>query len=85
MSDDHFEAQGVSNFRDIDVLATGPIVREVSQHFDEYWNSAVAVPVSAFRVPVAGLWGAREIGRLHRFAPEPHGPHSEYARPGTSS
>jgi len=80
ISDHYFEAQGESNFRDLDILASGPIVRDVSRHFDEYWNSPVAVPVSAFRVTLSERWGKRELEELRRFANEPHGPHAEYAR-----
>ncbi len=51
ISNHYFEAGAESNFRDLDVLAAGPIVRDVSRQFDEYWNSPLAVPVSAFATP----------------------------------
>jgi len=35
----------VSNFRDLDVGLAGPAVRQLSASFDEYWNSAQAVPI----------------------------------------
>jgi putative cardiolipin synthase len=35
-------------FEDLDVLAVGPIVRDVSASFDRYWNSASAYPAAAF-------------------------------------
>jgi len=35
------------NFRDLDVLVTGPVVEEISHAFDEYWNHEVAYPVEA--------------------------------------
>ena len=35
---------GVRVYKDLDVLAIGPVVREVSDSFDEYWNSPFAVP-----------------------------------------
>ena len=44
----YFEAQSDSNFRDIDVFASGPIVRQAGANYDRYWNSAIVVPVAAF-------------------------------------
>ena len=32
------------NFRDLDVLTTGPVVEEISTAFDEYWNTELAYP-----------------------------------------
>jgi putative cardiolipin synthase len=32
----------------MDVLAAGPVVAEVSKHFDSYWNDPIVVPVAAF-------------------------------------
>lgn len=36
-----------SNFIDLDVLAAGPVVREMSASFDHYWNSSLAYPVAS--------------------------------------
>jgi putative cardiolipin synthase len=80
IGDHYFEAQETSNFRDVDILATGPIVADVGRHFDEYWNSPVTVPVAAFGVTLSERWGKREMEHLRRFAEEPRGPHAEYAR-----
>lgn len=41
---EYFLADDTTNYADLDVLATGPAVREVSDIFDEYWNSRFAVP-----------------------------------------
>lgn len=35
-------------FEDLDVLVAGPVVGEVSQSFDRYWNSASAYPAAKF-------------------------------------
>ena len=35
------------NFRDLDVLVTGPVVEELSRAFDVYWNTKLAYPGSA--------------------------------------
>jgi len=76
----YFEARADSHFRDIDVLATGPIVRDVSRQFDEYWNSPLALPVSAFVTPAPGRTATQVFAELHRLAIAEHGPHAEYAR-----
>jgi cardiolipin synthase C len=38
VADEYFEASTDINFRDIDLLALGPVAREASAHFDDYWN-----------------------------------------------
>jgi putative cardiolipin synthase len=48
IGDEYFGASQHSNFADLDVAVTGPIVADVSREFDEYWNSEDAVPVSRF-------------------------------------
>src|SRR5450830_1605265 len=46
VGDEYFGAAGDVLFADLDVLAVGPVVDEVSQDFDRYWNSASAYPAS---------------------------------------
>lgn len=41
------EAGQATSFADLDVIAIGHVVREVSNLFDRYWNSASAYPVSS--------------------------------------
>ena len=50
MADEYFMRSNEANFIDMDVISAGPIVRELSQVFDRYWNSALAYPI----VPVIG-------------------------------
>jgi putative cardiolipin synthase len=45
----YFDADDQTNFRDLDVLAIGPVVAQASRSFDNYWNSDAAYPVAAFR------------------------------------
>jgi putative cardiolipin synthase len=45
MADEYFMRSSEANFIDMDVIAAGPIVRELSQVFDRYWNSALAYPM----------------------------------------
>ena len=48
IGDDYFDAGVESNFRDLDLIAIGPVVGEASRSFDDYWNCDAAVPVTAF-------------------------------------
>lgn len=48
IGDEYFGASPHSNFSDLDVALTGPIVADVSRQFDAYWNSGHAVPMSRF-------------------------------------
>ena len=47
IGNEYFAAHEDSNYNDLDVLAVGPVARQVSRTFDEYWNSPYAVPASA--------------------------------------
>ncbi len=47
IGDEYFEAQSDLDFADLDVLAVGPVVGQVSESFDLYWNSPAAIPISA--------------------------------------
>ena len=44
---EYFGASDEFNFYDVDIMAVGPITREVSANFDEYWNCVLAMPASA--------------------------------------
>jgi putative cardiolipin synthase len=46
VGDEYFGAAEGSLFVDLDVLAVGPIVTEVSRDFDRYWASASAYPAN---------------------------------------
>ena len=45
IGDAYFDAGEQANFRDFDVIAFGKSVTDAEDIFDDYWNSAVAVPV----------------------------------------
>ncbi|MBP6776883.1 MAG: phospholipase D family protein [Piscinibacter sp.] len=47
VGDEYFGAGNAVVFADLDVLAIGPVVAEVSREFDLYWNSASAYPVAS--------------------------------------
>lgn len=48
LADEYFETGGTTEFMDEDLLVIGAPVDEVSDGFDEYWNSPEAMPMGAF-------------------------------------
>ena len=67
IGDVYFDAQSDFNYTDFDVVAVGPVVREVSSAFDTYWNSDLAVPITVLEKPVSApqLERARETLQQH--------------------
>lgn len=64
LGDAYFDADTSGNFVDLDVLAAGPIVRDLSRSFDSYWNNPRAYPVQS-------LISLEELQQLRtRFAKE---------------
>jgi putative cardiolipin synthase len=47
IGDEYFGAHAAANFADLDVAVIGPVVEQVSDAFDLYWNHAAAVPITA--------------------------------------
>jgi putative cardiolipin synthase len=48
IADSYFGVHGETNFRDLDTVSVGPVVRDASAVFDNFWNSEFAVPYEAF-------------------------------------
>jgi len=48
VGDEYFDAAEDVNFADFDLLVAGPVVRELGESFDSYWNSPYAVAVQAW-------------------------------------
>lgn len=48
IAEEYFEINAGVEFIDFEVAAIGPVAQEVSATFDQFWNSALAVPVEAF-------------------------------------
>ena len=69
LGDAYFGADGKSNFVDLDVLAGGPIVRDMSASFDRYWNDELAYPMQS-------LVTAQDLERLRGEPRPPHDPAS---------
>ncbi len=47
IGDHYFDVHQDVNFRDLDVIAGGPVVREASNVFDHFWNGPWSVPITA--------------------------------------
>jgi putative cardiolipin synthase len=47
IGDQYFQIDPESQFADDDIFVGGPIVHDLSGTFDEYWNSAMAIPAQA--------------------------------------
>jgi phosphatidylserine/phosphatidylglycerophosphate/cardiolipin synthase-like enzyme len=53
IGDEYFARGQHSNFIDLDVVAAGAIVRELSASFDAFWNSKYAYPIASLASPVS--------------------------------
>ena len=64
IADEYFGVREDAKFGDLDVMGIGPVVQDVSNMFDTYWNHETALPVPAFIKepddPVAALNELRE-------------------------
>ena len=49
IGDEYFDAAERVGFSDLDALAIGPVVNEISDQFDLYWNSKWVYPLAAFK------------------------------------
>ncbi|MGH8781527.1 phospholipase D family protein [Paraburkholderia sp.] len=47
LGDEYFSASPTLQFRDLDVLAAGPITQDVSASFDQFWSSSSSYPLRA--------------------------------------
>jgi len=62
LGDSYFDASADFNFRDVDVLAVGPIVVKLSRSFDTFWNDDEAFPINALLEPHDR---PEAVGKLH--------------------
>jgi phosphatidylserine/phosphatidylglycerophosphate/cardiolipin synthase-like enzyme len=53
IGDEYFARDQHYNFIDLDVVAAGVIVRELSASFDAFWNSKYAYPIASLASPVS--------------------------------
>ena len=58
IGDIYYGVNTIANYRDLDVLAVGPVVRDLSGTFDRFWNSPSTVPITAI---VNRAYGATDL------------------------
>jgi putative cardiolipin synthase len=64
VADEYFQIDPRRQFADDDMFSSGPVVQELSNKFDEYWNSDLAIPVGGLgggKPSVAQLAAYREV------------------------
>lgn len=72
IGDEYFDLNNQINFRDRDVLAIGPIVRDISGNFDTFWNSDLAIPIHAIAERPPETLEIQELfEKLRRYAADP--------------
>ena len=71
VGDEYFGATHGVLFADLDVLAVGPVVKEVSADFDRYWSSGSAYPVAHLFPGAAATPAAQPPGATHRLEEDP--------------
>lgn len=67
IGDEYFEAHDGIDFIDLDVLAAGAIVDDLSTSFDAYWRDEAAVPASALPIAPDDVRLQRAMRRLDQF------------------
>ncbi|MBP6582875.1 MAG: phospholipase D family protein [Chromatiaceae bacterium] len=72
VADEYYDLDREFNFRDLDVLALGPVVPKVSSSFDEYWNHPWVVPLEAVvQIPITPEEREAYYRGLHQHASQP--------------
>lgn len=75
MADEYFDYDHEYNFRDRDVLLLGRSVNDMSENFEEFWNSELAVPVADIlereSTEIQPEDVARRSAELHAYANDP--------------
>ncbi len=77
LADEYFGLHEAANFRDMEVIVGGPIVQQLAQAFDEYWNDRWSVPInqiSHVSTAPADLEAARHIRDTHAHLHEEESP-----------
>jgi putative cardiolipin synthase len=75
MADEYFDYDHEYNFRDRDILMVGPAVQDMTDNFEEFWNSEYAVPVEIILAEEVEEISAADIeqraNQLHAYAENP--------------
>lgn len=67
IADEYFGLDEEANFRDLELLLVGPVVQEVSNAFDDYWNDRWSFPIATVshdKASAEQLAEARRIGEV---------------------
>jgi cardiolipin synthase C len=64
VGDEYFQIDPKTQFADDDVFAAGPIVKELSATFDEFWNSDMSIPVRALAEGTASATALAEYRKV---------------------
>ncbi len=75
MADEYFDYDHEYNFRDRDVLLLGSSVSDMSENFEEFWSSELAVPVEQLldeeAVQISNADVQQRSKELHAYAADP--------------
>jgi cardiolipin synthase C len=71
VGDEYFGAGDDVLFADLDVMAVGPVVNEVSRDFDRYWNSGSSYPAGLLLPPAAPAMAADLAAAAARIEHDP--------------
>ncbi len=69
VGDEYFQVGSDFRVGDYDLFAAGPVVKDLSASFDDYWNSALAIPIEALengKPPASALEEYRKALDEHR-------------------
>jgi putative cardiolipin synthase len=72
IGDEYFDAKNDGNFRDLDVIAIGPVVAAASTTFETYWTSEDSHPLSEFKFHEGSTEPARGTPDQERDPDRPH-------------
>ena len=64
IADEYFMHSEAANFIDLDILSSGPVVRELSSVFDSYWNSGHVYPIGSLVTPLPADEARRRFDAL---------------------
>lgn len=78
ISNHYFEGRSDSNFRDIELLAAGPVAAQAAEGFDRFWNSPMVKPVKALDQDGQSPQAIAELADLLALRSEDEGPWVEY-------
>ena len=77
IGNEYFDADPELNFSDLDVMVTGPVVKDISHSFDLYWNSNLSYPIDTLNQYITTVNDTDKIKKkLDEFIAD--NSHSEY-------